>query len=136
MLFSLVLITCSPSATPGSVSPAPAPSPASPPTVADVDVTRAPEKDVRYALVVSFGSECCGIEDAAARALDGILARYPQKALGHTRGYWGKEGEVDECFTLDGLDAAVRTRFVSEVRAGVARKLVNVQENATCRADR
>jgi hypothetical protein len=95
-----------------------------------------PSTDGRYALVVSFGSECCGTDQAAEQALAAIIARYPEKALGHTRGYWGKEGEVDECFTLDGLDEAVRARFVSEVRAGVARKLVTVEENATCRAER
>lgn len=111
---SLCVLACSPSATPPS----------------------APTQGATYALVVSFGSECCGTDQAAERALEGVVARYPQAALGHTRGYWGKEGETDECFTLAGLDATTRARFVSEVRTGVARKLVHVDENAACRSDR
>lgn len=114
ILLSLCLTMCSPPTRPGEP----------------------PKTDVRYALVVSFGSECCGTDQDAERALAAIVGRYPEKALGHTRGYWGKEGEVDECFTLDGLDTLGRARFVREVRAGVTRKLVDVDENAPCRADR
>lgn len=114
LLLSVCLTTCSPPAGPAQT----------------------PKADAQFALVVSFGSECCGTDQDAERALAAIVARYPENALGHTRGTWGKEGEVDECFTLDGLDPAARTRFVSEVRAGVARKLVSVEEKATCRAER
>lgn len=40
------------------------------------------------------------------------------------------------CFTLDGLSATDRARFVAQVRTEVARKLVRADENATCHAER
>jgi hypothetical protein len=116
-----------------SPTAAPSPTPTSPP--APPPPLR-PSGRAPFALVVSFGSECCGTDQKASAALDAILARYPRDALGEKRGRWGKEGEFDACFTLAGLSAADRKRLVDEVRAGVARKLVEVTENAACHDER
>lgn len=100
------------------------------------DLPSSPKAGVKYLVVVSFGSECCGPDRKAEDALDAVVARYPRPALGHARGHWGKEGERDDCFTLAGLSAADRARFVADVRANVAGKLTKVAENASCHADR
>jgi hypothetical protein len=89
-----------------------------------------------YALVVSFGSVCCGTDAAAARALDAATARYPEAALGLSRGSWGKEGEYDECFTLAGLSPDERTAFIAEVRARVVADTVEIRADSACRDDR
>jgi hypothetical protein len=91
---------------------------------------------MRYRVVVSFGSECCGTDEKGRRSLEKVVGGYPIKALGEVRGHWGKEGEYDVCFTLDGLSVADRARFVAQVKTAVSRKLVAVEENATCHADR
>ena len=96
-----------------------------------------PAAGTKYALVVSFGSECCGTDHrAASDALDHIAARYPAEALGARRGRWGKEGEFEACFTVAGLKPADRARFVQQVKADVTGKLVSVRENTTCLNER
>ena len=95
-----------------------------------------PAAGTKFALVVSFGSECCGTDRAASDALDHITERYAADALGARRGRWGKEGEFDSCFTLAGLKPAERSQFVQQVKADVTGKLVRVRENATCQNDR
>ena len=102
----------------------------------EAESSAAPQGATRYRVVVSFGSECCGTDRKALEALERVVARYPRAALGHTRGHWGKEGELDECFSLEGLSDAERARFVGEVRASVSGKLTSVGENAPCRNDR
>lgn len=145
LLLGLILFGCTPAeppATPSVRSPperatsstlTPTLTPSS--TRTGVAPQRADTKRL-YRLVVSFGSECCGTDQVAYKKLETILGRYPPQALGHETGSWGKEGESDDCFTLDGLSPAERTRFVNEVRGEVRGKLVSVEANAACRNDR
>ncbi len=88
----------------------------------------------RWALVVSFGSACCGTDQNARAALDAIVAKHADARTGHVSHDWGKEGEVDECFTLEALSADERAKMLAEVRANVVRELVTIEPD--CHAGR
>jgi hypothetical protein len=46
---------------------------------------------------------------------------------------WGREGEVDFCFTLNELSTNQRKKFIKEVRELLKDcKLVHIYENAPC----
>lgn len=103
------------------------------PQISNADrVPASPKAGMSYRLVVSFGSECCGLDRSATAALTKVIDHYNYDALGYALGDWGKEGERDECFTLDGLSAGDKARFEAEVRANVKGKLVEIKTNATC----
>lgn len=89
-----------------------------------------------FAVVVGFGSECCGVDNAARDALNRVVARFPRSTTGRVEHDWGKEGETDVCFTLEALSTADRARFVADLRGTVAAKLVTVSENGACHAER
>jgi len=131
----------SPAASPASgatsstlpVARAPAPSPRSSSAVgAAGPVETAAAPSMVYALVVSFGSECCGTDQNAVRALERLLSVYPPDALGCKSVGWGEEGEYDLCFTLAGLSPAQRRRLTSDAKTKIRSKLVSVNENAAC----
>ena len=89
-----------------------------------------------FAVVVGFGSECCGIDNAARDALDRVVARFPRSTTGRVEHLWGKEGDTDVCFTLEALSSADRVRFVADVHATVPGKVVTVSENGECHPGR
>ena len=50
---------------------------------------------------------------------------------------WGREGEVDYCFSLNELDAKLQEKFISEVKNQFnASSLVKIYENETCKHPR
>lgn len=116
-----------PAAEPGPEAPAEAGRPA---------VTR-PDPSKRYALVVSFFSPGHGTDGEAYERLSRVVAREEASRLGHVHGHWGKEGEHDECFTLDGLSAAEKRAFIRRVRDAIGWSTrTHVEENVACRNER
>jgi len=67
---------------------------------------------IDYAIVVSFGSDCCGTHKQADDTLQGIVDHYGSHALGAVRAYWGKEG----------LEVTVQARSL-RFRAATPKKL-------------
>ena len=50
---------------------------------------------------------------------------------------WGREGEVDYCFSLNELDAKLQEKFISEVKNLFnASSLVKIYENEPCKHSR
>lgn len=94
-------------------------------------VVGTPEPGRLYDLVVSFFSPGDGTDTAAAERLQNVVEETPK--LGHVRGQWGREGEHDECFTLNELASGERKVFVDRVNAAVAGSAkVEVRVHAEC----
>jgi hypothetical protein len=90
----------------------------------------------KYRLVVSFESECCGINHRAEDKFKKFIATEEHKnkvKLESTQTYWGKEGERDYCFELKELSKSKQKSFIRALRKLLAAyKLVQVKENAYC----
>lgn len=92
-----------------------------------------------YPLVVRFASIGAGTDGAAEGEVLRIIARHG-RALGvplrHHRTPWGREGEFDACYPLEGLSEADRQALVAELRATVRSERVSVEEDFPCSPDR
>lgn len=88
----------------------------------------------QYRLIISFGSECCGIDQKAEKEIGEIIAKYEKKnnvKLERKTVRWGKEGERDFCYLLGELSKGEQWRLIAEINAVAKKsKLVDVKENA------
>lgn len=89
------------------------------------------EKAATAPLVVSFGSECCGINRKAFEKLERFVKAFEKShkvKIASERRHWGKEGEFDVIFPLTGIGAPLKIRFKAEVRAALKdERLVTVR---------
>jgi len=107
--------------------PQPEPGPSAEPTH--------PEPGKIYDLVVSFGSPGDGTDRDAYERVRKVIEG--TSGLETATGYWGKEGEHDECFMLTHLSDPARKKFRDEIeRATRGGKYVHVASKETCRHER
>ncbi len=89
-------------------------------------------QEEKYPLVLSFYSIGSGVDGNHLRKFSEFLESYQPK-LNPIITPWGREGEVDFCFTLNELSTKQRNQFVKQVREQLKDcKLVHINENAPC----
>lgn len=89
-------------------------------------------QEEKYPLVLSFYSIGSGVDGNHLRKFSEFLESYQPK-LTPIVTPWGREGEVDFCFTLSELSTKQRSQFVKQVREQLKDcKLVHINENAPC----
>jgi hypothetical protein len=89
-------------------------------------------QEEKYPLVLSFYSIGTGVDGNHLRKFSEFLESYQPK-LNPIVTPWGREGEVDFCFTLSELSTKQRSQFVKQVREQLKDcKLVHINENAPC----
>jgi hypothetical protein len=92
-------------------------------------------QDIDAKLIVSFISIGQGKDVKAKEKLDEFLKEYPK--VKYTEAWWGREGEVDYCFTLTELNKKEQEDFVAKVKQLVGNnQLVQIMENKPCRKGR
>lgn len=88
----------------------------------------------QYRLIISFGSECCGIDQKAEKEIGEIIAKHEKKnkvKLERKTIRWGKEGERDFCYLLGELSKDEQIKLIAEIKSVAKKsKLVDVKENA------
>jgi hypothetical protein len=95
-------------------------------------VNQETKKDKNYPLVLSFYSIGTGVDGTHLRKFNEFLDSYQPK-LNPIITPWGREGEVDYCFSLIELSTNQRNKFVKQVRELLKDcKLVHINENAPC----
>ncbi|HEX2900566.1 MAG TPA: hypothetical protein VHS96_12670 [Bacteroidia bacterium] len=91
-------------------------------------------------LSVSFISIGGGIDFKAKQKYDTFVIDFGKRnktKLAHETVGWGREGEVDYCFSLTELKELQRAAFVEETKALFnGNELVQIKENAPCRKPR
>lgn len=87
-------------------------------------------------LKVQFYSIGQGIDFKMKTSFLDWLKNYPVpegKTLDYQEKYWGREGETDICFELNGWDTGTKSTFIREAKKFVSgSKLVHVFENESC----
>lgn len=95
----------------------------------------AQEAKQAYRLIISFGSECCGINKEAEKKIRKIISLYEKEKkvkLKRNKIYWGKEGEFDYCYTLSEISADEQIKLINKTKEiANASKLVEIRENST-----
>lgn len=95
-----------------------------------------PPVDATSRFSVSFISIGAGTDGKAKDQFEQFMTAFEQKnnvKLKYEKINWGREGEVDYCFDLTGLDAKKRTQFVAETKELLqSSTLVQYKENEPC----
>ena len=88
-----------------------------------------------YRVAVSFISFGAGTDPDGRPMLDTYVQQYmdaSEKKIVYDAHPWGREGEVDFCFTLDNLTAEEQKIFIEGLKSTFkGRELVHVEENKT-----
>lgn len=85
-----------------------------------------------YTLVISFYSIGGGTDGTHIRKFNEFVENYNPKPSPIITP-WGREGEIDYCFTLNELSTKQKKDFVNQVRELLKDcKLVHINENAPC----
>jgi hypothetical protein len=96
--------------------------------------------DISYRLIISFISIGEGTDRNAKEIFDSFLNDWKtnqKKEINYETVHWGREGEVDYCFPLSGLNEAQQKQFVSGFREKFkGHDLIQFAENEPCRHKR
>ena len=110
------------------------------PTRAETPKTQSEPSDAVQSignLVVSFYSRGNGINREAAGKLENFLIQYSQRThseISYRKVPWGREGEVDFCIPLAGMNSGQRDKFISSVKELLrTAETVHIMENSPCR---
>lgn len=100
-----------------------------------------PASDMKYRFNVSFISIGSGVDYKAKDKYDAFVLDFAKRngnvKLKHETSPWGREGEVDYCFSLSELNARQQGAFVQESKALLKdNKLVQFAENVVCKKGR
>jgi hypothetical protein len=83
-------------------------------------------------LVVSFISIGAGTDYKAKEEYDKLISDHPKKPK-YDETHWGREGEVDYCFTLSEMEPRDQDDFVKRTKDLLGtNKLVIITENQPC----
>jgi hypothetical protein len=92
--------------------------------------------DSLYRVVVSFISIGEGTDAKAKEELDALTGNYKTKngaPIEREEFRWGREGEVDYCYKMQGYSKKEKDNFVNLLREKFAgNKLVQIEENTIC----
>ena len=99
-------------------------------------ITEESNKSAIYRLIVSFYSTASGIDQKAKQAFtEWIKKDYSSIAMEATP--WGREGEVDICFSLKGMSSDEQSNFVNKAKENLSNaKNVHFYENEACKHNR
>lgn len=90
------------------------------------------EVNNKYKLVISFYSIGGGTDGTYIRKFNEFVENYNPKPNAIITP-WGREGEIDYCFTLNELSTKQKKDFINQVRELLKDcKLVHINENAPC----
>lgn len=88
-------------------------------------------------LVISFYSTGEGANHKAAETIEKFLEEFSSKSknpVPYSKIAWGREGEVDFCISLTGLDGDEQRSFLDNIRMLVKQfELIHFHENHPCR---
>jgi hypothetical protein len=88
-------------------------------------------------LVISFYSTGAGANQKAVETIENFLNEFSAKSknpVPYSKIAWGREGEVDFCISLTGLDGDERKSFLDNLRSLVKQfELIHFLENHPCR---
>jgi hypothetical protein len=91
---------------------------------------------VKYRVIVSFISKASGTDAQAIAKVDSFITsneKKYKKTIAYDKVPWGREGEVDYCFTLKGLSKSKQEDFVKGLNNLLKSNAnVNIMENTTC----
>ncbi len=93
-------------------------------------------KTTVWRLIVEFFSIGEGTDLEAKKRFDNYMKQWNEAGnpkVNFVTVPWGREGEVDFCFTLAGLDPELQQKFIDGLREQMnASKLVRLTENERC----
>ena len=96
--------------------------------------------DIKDRFSVSFISIGAGTDGKAKDQFEQFIPAFEQKIkvkLAFEKIPWGREGEVDYCFDLTGLDTKKQTQFIAETKELLkGSTLVQYKENEPCQQKR
>ena len=86
-----------------------------------------------YRLIVSFFSTASGIDQKARKGfVEWVTIKGSSVKMETVR--WGREGEVDYCFSLNGMSSDEQSKFVNEAKENLSSaKNVHFYENEACK---
>lgn len=97
----------------------------------------APKDSSVMDLIVSFYSIGSGTEEDQINKLQLLIEEFSRssgKPIQHQKVRWGREGEIDYCFSLNELSAEQKKQFISKTREALkSAKWVHIGENLPCR---
>lgn len=84
---------------------------------------------------VSLYSPGSGIDHEAHNIVINTIKKYSDKGIkiDYQEVHWGKEGEIDYCFGLQGLDPSSYKTFHDELTGLLKGRMVNILEQKPCR---
>jgi len=107
-------------------------------TVAAPEVEATPEaqtQDNKYRYIVSFYSIGTGVNGKAVQQLEAFIKQFETKnkvSVPYVPVRWGREGEVDYCFKLNGMTAVQQVSFIKESQELLkGAEHINYKENET-----
>ncbi len=87
--------------------------------------------EIKVPIKVSFISYGSGIDGKALQKLDEVLKKY--ESLPADKTAWGREGEIDYCFKLEGVKRRKKKKFIKEIKSLMSTyEMVRIEENAIC----
>lgn len=93
------------------------------------------KEDNKYRYIVSFYSIGTGVNGAAIQQLEGFIKQFETKnkvSVPYVPVRWGREGEVDYCFKLNGMTAVQQVSFIKESQELLkGAEHINYKENET-----
>lgn len=101
------------------------------------DVQSAPVKSETYSLVITFFSIGTGVDYKTKKIFDEWTINFEQKIgkkISLESYPWGREGEVDECISLENLSTSQKKEFLLEAKKILSNsKLIRIEENVICK---
>jgi hypothetical protein len=89
-----------------------------------------------YRLIVTFISRGAGTDSQTLAALESLITTFSNRdgfKVTYEKFPWGKEGESDYCFKMEGMKKGKQNEFVKSVKNLVKDStLVIISENAVC----
>ena len=87
-----------------------------------------------YRLIVSFISKGAGTDATTLAALESLLTTFSNRdgfLVKYEKYTWGREGEYDLCFKMEGMKKAKKDEFVKSVKnCTKSSDLIIIKENA------
>ena len=105
-------------------------------TSGSADKTQKMQQNNTYSLVVSFISIGQGVDQKAIEQYNEFIAQFEKEnnvKINLEKVPWGREGEVDYCIDLTGLDKKTAEKFSTKTEELLSKNnLVKVEKNAPC----
>ena len=95
------------------------------------------KSDDTYRLILTFVSKGEGTDTQSMAALESLIDSFNKKngiLIKYEKYSWGKEGESDWCFKMDGIKKKIQDKFVDSVKNCTKNsQLIFLNENTICK---